>query len=218
MCGRYQFSVTEQDGLAQIAENARRRAARLGQAETAQAPFPAAGDICPAGTAPVLVARGGRIVGAFQTWGMRRYGKTIINARAETATEKPMFRRNILDQRCVIPASAYYEWDAGRHKYRFSIPGQPLYFAGLYDVDAQTGGDRFVILTTKPNAAVQDIHDRMPLILRREDVRPWLTDHGAALALLGRPSPPLRRTCTDGQLRMQDLPPAGGPDGADGAE
>lgn len=214
MCGRYQFSMVEQKELVPIAASARSRAARLGQAETAEAPFPAAGDICPTGAAPVLVARGGRIVGTFQTWGMQRYGKTIINARAETVTEKPMFRRNILDQRCVIPASAYYEWDAGRHKYRFQIPGQPLYFAGLYDVDAQTGADRFVILTTRPNAAVQGIHDRMPLILRREDVRPWLTDHGAALALLTRPSPPLRRTCTDGQMSMQDLL-AGGQDGAD---
>lgn len=205
MCGRYQFSAAEQAGLAPIVASARRRAAQAGPDMPEIPDLWAAGDICPTQMAPVLIARSGRIVGEFQAWGMRRYGKTIINARAETVAQKPMFRRNILDQRCVIPATAYDEWDAGRHRYRFSIPGRPLYFAGIYDVDAQDGAGRFVILTTKPNAAVQGIHDRMPLILRREDVRPWLTDHGAALELLARPSPPLRRVCTDGQLSLWDL-------------
>lgn len=60
-----------------------------------------------------------KIVGEFQQWGLPgfRGRQQIINARAETVTEKPMFRRSIAFQRCVIPATGFYEWDAAKHKY-----------------------------------------------------------------------------------------------------
>lgn len=197
MCGRYQFSAAEYDELRSIWRNAWRRTGRQG------ASFPPNGEISPTQTAPVLIANGGHIVGDLQTWGMPRFGRTIINARAETVVKKPMFRRNILAQRCVVPATAYYEWDADHRKHRFALPDGPLYFAGLYD--ASEHGNCFVILTTVPNASVQNIHDRMPLILRREEVRPWLTDSAAALELLTHAAPPLRHTSLDGQLRFSDL-------------
>lgn len=197
MCGRYQFSAAEYEELGQIVRSAERRAHR------SELNFMTVGDICPTQTAPVMINNGGRIVGDFQTWGMRRFGKTIINARAETVTEKPMFRANILAQRCVIPAAAYYEWDSGKHKYCFRIPGKPLYLASIYDV--QDGINCFVVLTTAPNESVRDIHNRMPLILQREDIRPWLTDNGAALELLAHPSPLLQRVNMDGQISMADL-------------
>ncbi len=193
MCGRYQFSVQACPALAGIAR-------RAGQSPQGGPPT---GDICPTQTAPVLTARGGQIAVEMQKWGMRRYGKTIINARAETVATKPMFRRDILARRCAVPASAYYEWDAGRHKYRFTRPGQALYLAGIYDV--QDDGRHFVVLTTAPNPSVHGIHDRMPLILRREDVRPWLTDSAAALKLLADAPPLLERTAEDGQLSFGDL-------------
>lgn len=127
----------------------------------------------------------------------------MINARAETVCEKPMFRRSMAAQRCVIPATSFYEWDAARHKYQFALPGEPLYLAGLYDnVD---GANRFVILTTTPNASMHGIHDRMPLILRRDQIRPWLTDAESALHLLAAPPPLLERHSTDGQMSFGDL-------------
>ena len=63
---------------------------------------------------------GEKIVGEFQQWGLPgfRGRQQIINARAETVTEKPMFRRSIAFQRCVIPATGFYEWDAAKHKYK----------------------------------------------------------------------------------------------------
>ena len=116
---------------------------------------------------------------------------------------KPMFRRSMAAQRCVIPATSFYEWDAARHKYQFALPGEPLYLAGLYDnVD---GANRFVILTTTPNASMHGIHDRMPLILRRDQIRPWLTDAESALHLLAAPPPLLERHSTDGQMSFGDL-------------
>ena len=67
------------------------------------------------------------------------------------------------------------------------------------------GTNCYVVLTTEPNASVQGIHDRMPLILSHEQVRPWLTDPQAALTLLTIVPPALQRTCEDGQLSFGDL-------------
>ena len=64
--------------------------------------------------APVLIASGDKVVAEFQRWGIPGWrGGLMINARAETVCEKPMFRCSMAAQRCVIPASGYYEWDAG---------------------------------------------------------------------------------------------------------
>ena len=103
----------------------------------------------------------------------------MINARAETVCEKPMFRRSMAAQRCVVPATGYYEWDAGKHKYFFQLPGKPLYLAGI-------------------------IHDRMPLILSHDQVRPWLISDQDALQLLTIVPAPLIKTRKDGQLRFED--------------
>ena len=114
MCGRYQFSADEYKEIRQIVRDAQRRS------EGNELNFPMAGDICPSQVAPVLVSRGEKIVGEFQQWGLPgfRGRQQIINARAETVTEKPMFRRSIAFRRCVIPATGFYEWDAAKHKYK----------------------------------------------------------------------------------------------------
>jgi putative SOS response-associated peptidase YedK len=131
------------------------------------------------------------------------HAEQIINARAETVTEKPMFRRSVAFQRCVIPATGFYEWDSAKHKYFFQMPGQPIYLAGIYDTI--NGVNCFIILTTAPNDSVAPIHDRMPLLLSHEQVRPWLVDAGAALELLCSRPPLLLRTSCDGQLGFDDL-------------
>ena len=210
MCGRYQFSLQQYDDLAQILSDAQRRSRQLSELNFAMADpittpaHGAAADIAPTNIAPVMIASGNRVVGEFQKWGIPNFqGKLVINARAETVTEKPMFRRSIAAQRCVVPASAYYEWDAGKRKYCFTLPDQPLFFAGIYDV--VNGMNCFVILTTAPNASVESIHDRMPLLLTRDQVRPWLTDAAAALELLAGRPPLLRKECCERQLSFADL-------------
>ena len=127
----------------------------------------------------------------------------MINARAETVCEKPMFRRSIAAQRCAVPATGYYEWDKEKHKYFFQIPGKPLYLAGIFD--NVEGVNCFVVLTTKPNTTVHDIHDRMPLLLSSEQIRPWLTSAQDALQLLTIVPPALVKTCEDGQLTFSDI-------------
>ncbi|WP_295340252.1 SOS response-associated peptidase [uncultured Subdoligranulum sp.] len=200
MCGRYLFSTQEYKEFRQIVRDAQRRSS--GQHNELN--FPMAGDIAPTSEAPVLIASGDKVVAEFQRWGIPGWrGGLMINARAETVCEKPMFRRSMAAQRCVIPASGYYEWDAGKHKYFFQLPGKPIYLAGIYD--NIEGVNCFVILTTVPNGTVKDIHDRMPLILTHEQVRPWLTDSQTALQLLTITPPALQRSSEDGQLRFGDL-------------
>lgn len=200
MCGRYLFSTQEYKELRQIVRDAQRHS----NGQNNELNFPMAGDIAPTAQAPVLIARGDKVVAEFQRWGIPGWrGGLMINARAETVCEKPMFRRSMAAQRCVIPASGYYEWDAGKHKYFFQLPGKPIYLAGIYD--NIEGVNCFVVLTTAPNETIQDIHDRIPLILSHEQVRPWLTDAQSALQLLTIVPPALQRSSEDGQLRFGDL-------------
>ncbi len=199
MCGRYLLSTQEYKEFQEIVRDAQRRS--YGQHNELNFP---AGDIAPTNEAPVLISSGNKIVSEFQRWGIPGWrGGLMINARAETVCVKPMFRRSMAAQRCVIPASGYYEWDAGRHKYFFQLPGKPIYLAGVYD--NCEGNNCFVILTTAPNEVVKDIHDRMPLILNHDQVRPWLTDAQSALSLLTIVPPALQRSSEDGQLSFGDL-------------
>ena len=200
MCGRYLFSTQEYKEFRQIVRDAQRRSNGLHN----EMNFPMVGDIAPTAEAPVLIASGDKVVAEFQRWGIPGWrGGLMINARAETVCEKPMFRKSMAAQRCVIPASGYYEWDAGKHKYFFRVPGKPIYLAGIYD--NIEGINCFVILTTSPNETVKDIHDRMPLILNHDQVRSWLTDAQSALRLLTIVPPALERISEDRQLNFFDF-------------
>lgn len=126
-------------------------------------------------------------------------GKAIINARAETLTEKPSFRGIFKQQRCLIVADGFYEWEktAGKsipHYYQLKS-GEPFGMAGLYDIRRQTDGRMLrtcAIITTTPNALIRAVHDRMPAIIPPRDASTWLdpnvADPGELLSLL-RPYP-----------------------------
>jgi len=119
-------------------------------------------------------------------WGFPRWdGKgVIINAKAETAAEKRTFSSSLKERRCVIPATGFYEWHKkekakSTDKYLFQMNDSPmLYMAGLYN-QFQVGEsitECFVIFTRMANSSIQDIHDRMPVILRRNELENWLMD------------------------------------------
>lgn len=98
----------------------------------------------------------------------------MINARSETLTEKPTFRP-WLQSRCVVPASAYFEWrtdDLGKkRKNRIWLPDTSIMaMAGLTD------GERFTIVTCTPSRSIEHIHNRMPVILAANDWDRWLSD------------------------------------------
>ncbi len=130
-------------------------------------------------------------------------GNRLFNARGETVAEKPSFRSAFAKRPCVIPVDGFYEWDhrPGRHRqphYFTRADGAPMLFAGLYERwwdrenEAAEPVATCTIITTTPNADLDEIHDRMPVVLERVDVETWLdiADHGPdeRLALL-RPAP-----------------------------
>lgn len=127
-------------------------------------------------------------------------GNSLINARAETAAEKPSFRSAFKRRRCVIPAGGFYEWQRqdGKRKqpwYFRMADGSPVSIAGLWEHWQGSDGqviESCSILTTSANELMAPIHDRMPVILIHEDHATWLnpklTD-GAPLKALCRPCP-----------------------------
>ena len=105
----------------------------------------------------------------------------MINARAESVTEKPAFRASFQRKRCLIPADSFYEWKKiGTDKQPMCIllKGEGIFsMAGLYDTWTAPDGRKVstcTIITTTPNELMADIHDRMPVILGLEDEKIWL--------------------------------------------
>ena len=107
-------------------------------------------------------------------------GARMINARSETAPEKPSFRRAFRGRRCLIAADGFYEWkreDGGKQPYYFRMQdGRPFAFAGLWESWEKGDGElrTCAILTTRANSVLEEIHDRMPVILPSDAYDAWL--------------------------------------------
>jgi putative SOS response-associated peptidase YedK len=106
----------------------------------------------------------------------------LINARIETAAEKPSFKHSLQRKRCLIPADGYYEWKqvgGDKQPLRIRLRSRPAFmFAGLYDTWVRPDGSKLhtcTILTTRANGKLAGIHPRMPVILREEDEARWLS-------------------------------------------
>ena len=118
----------------------------------------------------------------YMNWGILDRS-LIINARAESVMEKPMFADSFAHRRCVMPAGAFYEWDKDRNKVTFYDSGKdPIYLAGIYTLSENR--DSFVVLTTEANESMIRVHDRMPLMIPADSVRDWLYDDGVARQML----------------------------------
>lgn len=123
----------------------------------------------------------------------------MINARSESAAEKPTFRTAFRARRCIIPADSFYEWEGegkSRKPWRFALKsGEMFGFAGLFEDWASRDGDEIrtcAILTVGANAMMQRFHDRMPVILPRQLEGQWLDPRNkdvANLEALMRPYP-----------------------------
>lgn len=112
-------------------------------------------------------------------------GSRMINARAETVAEKPAFRAAYRYRRCLIPASGFYEWQQQNGDkqpyYIHPAEGQVLALAGLWEHWQSEDGSEIescTILTTRPNERIGRYHNRMPVILPREDFPVWLQSDG----------------------------------------
>jgi putative SOS response-associated peptidase YedK len=122
---------------------------------------------------------------AMLTWGLVPRAslggeRGFINARSETAWEKPSFREAFARRRCLVPATGFYEWQKldAKRKQPWLIrlaSARPFAFAGLWEPPAAGGSSpTCAILTTEPNDLARPIHDRMPVILDPGDYALWL--------------------------------------------
>lgn len=173
MCGRY-FIDDENTEFSRMVMAIRRSSADISLKT---------GEIFPTNTAPILFGKQG--IPTASDWGFPSFkGKSvIINARAETAAEKPTFRKSLFSGRCIVPASYFFEWSPEKLKYRFFLPDTGImYLAGLSGVFS--GKSRYVILTTAANASVSEFHNRMPVILTGSSPGKWLSDTEFALSYL----------------------------------
>lgn len=176
MCGRFTFAVKPDEIMERFGVDS--------------IPFdlPPRFNIAPGQNIPAIIEdRGQRRIGQLR-WGLvpswapdAKGGYKMINARAETLTEKPAYRRLFERKRCIIPADGFYEWQqrpSGKQPMRIMMKNEELFsFAGLFDTWSGPEGEKIhtcTIITTRPNEVVKDIHDRMPVILHQEDEAIWL--------------------------------------------
>ena len=148
-------------------------------------------NIRPGQSNPVIVNQSEKEI-ELMVWGLiphfatnEQYKYKTINAKAETVDTLPTFRHSFIRKRCLVPATGFYEPD----KINFSKQPFPWHyfkmkddsifsFAGLYDIwkDKTNGKEirSYTIITTIPNTIVAKYHDRMPVILQKEDEDIWL--------------------------------------------
>ena len=103
--------------------------------------------------------------------------KKILNARLETAAERPLFKDAWQSRRCIVPATYYYEWEhpSGQKAIRYAIrpsTSDAVYLCGLYRVE--NGVPQFVILTREAEPEIAFIHDRMPVMIPKSRIDDWI--------------------------------------------
>ena len=167
MCGRYTLTCTDADTL------------------IANLPFDAFSEtrielrprynVAPGQRSPVIYSNEGRLILANALWGFERSTEgLVINARSETAERTAMFRDAFRSGRCLVPADGFIEWRReGRVKqpYLFQTDDRSLFsMAGLWR------DGRYVVLTQDSAGEVEDIHDRMPVVLSGERAQQWLNE------------------------------------------
>lgn len=153
------------------------------------------GELYPTDKAPVLIGEKNEIKLKLLKWGFpnSKDGKTVINARSETVEVKRMFRESFLLRRCVIPASGFFEWNKNKEKIYFTMPGDTaIYMAGIFSVIENEL--RFVIMTTSGNSSIADVHDRMPLLLSKDQIKLWILEEEEAKKILQQTPSVLNRS------------------------
>ena len=185
MCGRF----TQERPASELAE--------IFAAEPLSDELGARYNVAPTDEAFVVVQREERRAVTAYRWGLVPHWSTdgrsasrMFNARAETITASPAFREAFKRRRCIVPVDSFYEWKREgtvRQPYRVvRDDGRPLALAGLWagwrDPESDQVRRTFTIVTTTPNDALADLHDRMPVVLQESTWDRWLVD--------GRAGPP----------------------------
>ena len=190
MCGRYTLTVDENAVLERF------------DLQSSQAPHEPRFNIAPTQVVPVVLNDTPQQLSTVQ-WGLipswakdPSIGSKMINARAETLTEKPAFRNAFKRRRCLVVADGFYEWRKdGTAKTPMFIhlkSGEPFALAGLWELWKPPEGEwvrSCTIITTEPNELMATIHNRMPAILTRENERAWLDGEADQVELMAMLKP-----------------------------
>lgn len=175
MCGRFTLTVGDYKEIAK----------RFGITKEDLVDYAASYNIAPSQNSLVIYVEDNKKADFFK-WGLipfwakdQSIGNMLINARAETAHEKPAFRQAFRKRRCLVPADGFCEWKKEGNKKipcRFHLQGNELFaFAGLWEEFKDNNILRtFTILTTEANDAVKPIHNRIPVIIKQENEDDWL--------------------------------------------
>ncbi|MDP4091005.1 MAG: SOS response-associated peptidase [Bacillota bacterium] len=169
MCGRYFFDLE----IDEVVESFSIDESMIADVEK--------GEKHPGTEIPVILVKDGRRYLKTLYWGIKINGKSVINARFETADEKPIFKDLIAYSRCIIPASSFYEWKAtGKTKDKMEIfrsDRSKIALGGIYGkFKDESGKERIsvIILTVPASGSMSHIHHRMPLIVPKDLWDEWL--------------------------------------------
>lgn len=193
MCGRYYVDEATAKEIQKVIRDLDRKLALE------------AGDVRPSEAAVVLTGKYPRLTADRMKWGFPQPGRKgiLINARAESAMARITFRDSVRHRRCIIPAAYFYEWNKAKEKATFCREDSPvLYMAGIWR--HFENADRFVILTTQANASVAPVHERMPLILEKNELENWVYEDGYAEYVLKKIPVSLKRKQEYTQLSFFD--------------
>ena len=172
MCGRYQLDY----GIDQLMF--------IFDAQNRFIGYGAQKEIFPTNLVAIVTREGNQNFIEASKWGFDNYydSRPLINARGETVEEKKTFKNMFAHGRCIIPATAFFEWrknpDGSKTKMQIAVKDAAVFgMAGLYKTESVQNGNtiiRCAIITTSANPAMANIHDRMPVILSSDIAEVWL--------------------------------------------
>ena len=175
MCGHYELKA-----------KARELNRHFPQLHLSQGEMPQTGEIHPTDTVLMITGNSTGYLAAKARWGLvgsfldQAPRSPLTTLPSEGLASKPFYSKILKRSRCLIPATAFYEWQSlagAKHKMRISQPtGEALMFAGIFD-QHPLAGTTCAILTTAADATVSRIHDRMPVILGHDEGSLWLSEH-----------------------------------------
>lgn len=192
MCGRFYVDASMEKEIRDLAHGLNRKEK-----------VTIVGEVKPSDSSLIIKGSGQALNVEAMSWGFRQFTGSglIINARAESVIDKPMFRDSIMQRRCVIPASWFYEWNRQKEKITFKREDSSILFmAGFYQKYEE--GNRFVILTTDANESMRPVHDRMPVILEEHELKDWIYDFEFMRETLRRVP---RKLCREQEYEQQSF-------------
>ncbi len=175
MCGRYELKA-----------RARELNRHFPQLHLSQGEMPQTGEIHPTNAVLMITGNSTGYLAAKARWGLvgsfldHAPRSPLTTLPSEGLAAKPFYSKILKRSRCLIPATAFYEWQSlagAKQKMRISQPtGETLMFAGIFD-HHPLAGTTCAILTTAADVTVSRIHDRMPVILDHDEGSFWLSEH-----------------------------------------